>query len=162
MTFRTGRVRPLVVAVIATLLTVALVPWQPDFGEYPVTEAILAVLAATCLFFAVRSWRAVLRGPIGLRMTPAELTVTRRGREVNIPWLEVADIRIDGGPKRSWVVAHLTPAIDPADVPVSRRRDGSYLLFPVAHGRSGKRRAKSRRQLRDAIQLNGLRYLDVV
>jgi hypothetical protein len=107
VTFMTGRVRPVVVAVITTLLTLVLLPWQPDFGDYPVIETILVILAASCLLFAVRNWRVVLRGRTGLRMTPVELTVTRRGR-------------------------------------------------------SAKRRAESRRQVREAILMNGLRYLDVV
>lgn len=161
-TFTTSRTRPAVVAVITTLLTVAMEPWHLEFGEYAAGQTFVLALAAIFLYVAVRSWRVVLRGPIELRLTSTDLTVTRRGRRLTIPWYEVADIRIDGKPNQLWVVARLSPAVNPAGVPVSRRRDGLYKLFPVAHGRPTKRSTVSRQQLRLAIMSHSRRYLSAV
>jgi hypothetical protein len=161
--FTTKRRRAAVVAVITTLLVVVVFqPWRLNFDDYPVFQTIFLILAAVCLRFAVRAWTRVLRGRGELRMTPADLTVTRRGRQLTIPWSDVADIRIDGKPKAPWVLARLAPTVDRAAVPASRRRDGTYRLFPVGHGQSKKERLKTREQLRAAIMGCGRRYLDPV
>ncbi|WP_432885976.1 hypothetical protein ACQPYH_02600 [Kribbella sp. CA-245084] len=160
--FTTTRRRQTIVAVISTLCLLALVPHNLDFVRDPVGWIPVALLWLIFLVVAVRNWLYVLRKPIQLHMTPTDLRVSSGGRQATIPWYEVADIRIDGKPKRPWIVARLTPAVDPAEVPVSRRRDGSYKLFPIAHGQSTKRRLVSRQHLRTAIMANGRRYLDPV
>jgi hypothetical protein len=48
----------------------------------------------------------------------------------------------------------------PGDVPAPRRRDGTYKLFPIAHGQSVKKRTKKLVELRAAIMGYGRRYLD--
>lgn len=159
--FTTKRTRSAVVAVITTLLVVVVFqPWRLNFDDYPVFQTIFLILAAICLRFAVRSWPRVLRGRSELQMTPADLTVTHRGRQLTIPWSDVADIRIDGKPKTPWVIARLSPAVDRAAMPLRRRRDGSYKLFPIAHGQPKKERLKTRERLRSAIMGCGRRYLD--
>ncbi|TDW18613.1 hypothetical protein [Kribbella kalugense] len=159
--FTTKRTRAVVVAVITTLLVVVVFqPWRLNFDDYPVFQTIFLILAAICLRHAVRGWYRVLRGRSELQMTPADLTMTYRGRQLTIPWSEVADIRIEGKPKTPWVVARLSPAVDRAAVPVRRRRDGSYKLFPIAHGQPSKERLQTRERLRSAIMGCGRRYLE--
>jgi hypothetical protein len=159
--FTTKRTRAAVVAVITTLLLVGVFqPWRLNFDEYPIGQTIVLMLAAVCLLFAVRSWPRVLRGRSELQMTPADLTMTYRGRRLTVPWSDVADIRIDGKPKTPWVIARLSPDVDRAAVPVPRRRDGSYKLFPIAHGQPSKERLQTRERLRAAIMGCGRRYLE--
>jgi hypothetical protein len=117
------------------------------------------LLCLVCLVLAVRSWRLVLRPPAELRLTPVALTVRRGDRELTVPWNAVGQIRIEGDLRRPWVVAWLQ---SPVDAPVSRRRDGAYKLFPVAHGQSVKKRGQKLKEVRAAIMGYGRRYLDEI
>jgi hypothetical protein len=162
VTFTTSRRRPAVVAAISTVCLLLLFPQSLDFVRDPAPWIPVDVLWLVFLILAVRNWRHVLRRPVQLRFTPADLTVTSGGRQVSIPWYEVADIRFDGKPKQPWVAARLTPAVNPAVVPVSRRGDGSYKLFPIGHGQTTKQRVTSLKHLRAAIMAHGRRYLEPV
>jgi hypothetical protein len=157
-TFTTGRTRPAVVAVIMTLFTLALVPQDFSYTRETLAAALFVhFLCLLCLFLAVRRWRLVLRPPSMLRLSPAGLTVRRGDRELTMPWNAVSQIRIEGDVRRPWVVAWVQ-GLD--DVPASRRRDGAYKLFPVAHGQSVTKRGRRMRELREAIMVHGRRYLD--
>ena len=159
--FTTTRTRPAVVAVLTTLVGLALVPHELSYTRETLTiELVLHVLCLVCLVTAFRNWRVVLRRPAELRLTPATLTLRRGDRELSVPWNAVGQIRIDGDAGRPWVVAWLDPLQSPADVPASRRNDGAYKLFPVAHGRSVKHRWRELKDVRAAITGYGRRYLD--
>jgi hypothetical protein len=93
-------------------------------------------------------------------LTPTALTLKRGGSDLTVPWAAVGQIRIDGDIRRPWVVALLDPTQSPGDVPAPRRRDGTYKLFPIAHGQSVKKRTKKLVELRAAIMGYGRRYLD--
>jgi eukaryotic-like serine/threonine-protein kinase len=160
-TFTTTRKRPIVVAVITTLLFLGLVPRDFDYEAPSLAGELFAnFLCLLCLFLAVRSWHRVLRRPVELRLTPSGLTVKRGGADLTVPWIAVGRIRIDGDIRRPWVVAWLDPTQSPVDVPARRRRDGAYKLFPVAHGQSVNKRTKKLVELRAAIMGYGRRYLD--
>jgi hypothetical protein len=160
-TFTTTRTRPAVVAVIMTLFALALVPHEFSYTRQTLGAALFVHgLCLLCLLVAIRSWRMVLRPPAELRFTPTSLTLRRGDRELTVPWTAVGQIRIDGDVRRPWVVAWLDPTQSPTDIPASRRRDGAYRLFPVAHGQSVKKRGRKLRELRAAIMGYGRRYLD--
>jgi len=160
-TFTTTRKRPAVVAIIATLFFLVLVPHHYSYAmDQLVAELMMNFLSLLCLFLAVRGWRLVLRRPYELRMLPTGLTVSRGGRELTVPWNAVGQIRIEGDVRRPWVVGWLEPSQTPADLPAARRRDGAYKLFPVGHGQSVKKRGQLREELRSAIMVYGRRYLD--
>lgn len=159
--FTTTRTRPTVVAVITTLVGLALVPHDLSYTRDTLTiELVLHILCVVSLVFAVRSWRVVLRRPAELRLTPTTLTLRRGDRELSVPWSAVGQIRIDGDARWPWVVAWLDPAHSPADVPAPRRNDGAFKLFPIAHGRSVKQRWRELKDVRAAITGYGRRYLD--
>jgi hypothetical protein len=159
--FTTTRTRATVVAVITTLVGLALVPHDLSYSQETLKiELFLHIVCLVCLVVAVRSWRVVFRPLAELRLTPTTLTVRRGARELSVPWNAVGQIRIDGDASRPWVVAWLDPLQSPADVPASRRNDGAYKLFPVAHGRSVKHRWRELKDVRAAITGYGRRYLD--
>ena len=159
--FTTTRTRPTVVAVCTTLVGLALVPHEFSYTrETFAIEVVLQILCLVCLVVAVRSWRVVFRRPAELRLTPTTLSLRRGGQELTVPWDAVGQIRIDGDARWPWVVAWLDPAQSPADVPASRRNDGAYKLFPIAHGRSVKHRWRELKDVRAAITGYGRRYLD--
>jgi hypothetical protein len=149
-----------VVAVIMSLFALALAPREFSFERETLpAELLVDLLCLVCLVLAVRSWRLVLRPPAELRLTPVALTVRRGDRELTVPWNAVGQIRIEGDLRRPWVVAWLQ---SPVDAPVSRRRDGAYKLFPVAHGQSVKKRGQKLKEVRAAIMGYGRRYLDEI
>jgi hypothetical protein len=159
-TFTTTRTRPTVVAVITTLLFLVLAVHDYNYRDYPAGEVSINLACLLLLIPAVRAWLRVLRRPVELRLTPAELTMKRGDRELTIPWMTVGQIRIEGDVRRPWVVVWLDPAQTLAGVPASRRRDGAYKIFPVAHGQPMKKRTTQLGQLRGAIVGYGRRYLD--
>ena len=166
-TFKTTRKRPIIVAVITTVLALALVPHDlrsfadlDYLREYLVGIVVTTILWLLCLVVAVRNWRIVLRRPVKLRLTPTGITAQRNGRDLTVAWDAVGQIRIDGDDRRPWVAAWLDPARSPDDVPLPRRSDGAYKVFPVAHGRPMKKRRTQLQELRGAITGYGRRYLD--
>jgi hypothetical protein len=130
------------------------------YGDLAAAELFVNLLELLLLFGAVRAWPLVLRRPVELRMTPSDLAVKRGDRELTVPWAAVGEIRIDGDGRRPWVVAWLDPTLSPDQVPASRRRDNSYRLLPMAHGRSVKKRNQQIAEIRAAITGYGRRYLD--
>jgi hypothetical protein len=163
-TFTTQRRRPAIVAVVATLVFLALAP-RGDFEQYKNLRylpgyLVVNVLCLICLFLAVRGWKRALRRPIELRLTPTGLTVKRGDQELAVPWNAVSQVRIDGDSRRPWLVAWLDPNLTSADVPATRRGDGGYKVFPIAHGLSVKKRQKQVGELRAALMGFGRRYLD--
>ena len=165
--FTTSRKRPIIVAVITTVLFLVIVPKDvrsfadPDYiREYLIGIVITTILWLLFLVVALRNWRVVLRRPAELRLTSTGIAVRRDGRELTAAWTAVGQIRIDGDERRPWVVAWLDPALSPDDVPVPRRSDGAYKLFPIAHGQPMKRRMAQLKELRGAITGYGRRYLD--
>ena len=69
--FTTTRTRPAVVAVITTLVGLALVPHDLSYTRETLKiELFLHILCVVSLVSGVRSWRVVLRRPAELRLTP--------------------------------------------------------------------------------------------
>jgi hypothetical protein len=159
-TFTTTRTRPTVVAVITTLLFLVLAVHDYNYRDYPAGEVLVNLVCLVLLIPAVRAWLCVVRRPVELRLTPAELTIHRGDRELSLPWDAIGQIRIEGDLRRPWVVAWLHPTQDRTEVPASRRRDGAYKLFPIGHGQSVKKRGQKVGELRAAIMGYGRRYLD--
>lgn len=160
-TFATARTRQTVVAAIATLFFLwFMVTEDFRYGEVWPAAVCVNLLELLILVTAVRAWHLVLRRPVELHLNPSELTVKRGDRQVAVPWGTVGEIRIDGDPRRPWVMARLNPTLSPDQVPAARRRDGSYRLFPIAHGRSVKKRNQQIVELRTAIMGYGRRWMD--
>ena len=159
-TFTTSRTRSAIVAPITSLLFLGLVPRDLDYGQYPGAKLFVNFLCLTCLIFAVRAWRVVLRRKTELQLTPGGLTVRRSEAELSVPWAAVGQIRIDWDKNRPWVVAWLDSTITPDQVPASRRPDGSYRLFEIGQGRSTGKRVRDVERIRAAIMGYGGRYLD--
>ena len=150
-TFTTTRARPIIVAVISTLLLLVLAVHDYNYRDYPAAEVFVNVVCLVLLIPAVRSWLCVVRRPVELRLTPAEVSIQRGGRELSLPWNAIGQIRIEGDLRRPWVVAWLHPLQDRTDVPASRRRDGAYKLLPIGHGQSVKQRGQTVGEHRAAI-----------
>lgn len=159
--FSTSRLRPAIVAPVATVLFVGLVPREFDYSRQLAGMLFANFLCLLCLAVAVRAWILVLRPRAELRLTASGLTMTHGRRALTAPWAAVTQIRIDQRSRRPWVVVWLDPAFA-AEVPVPRRPDGSYRVLPIGRGRSKTRRIQHIGRLRAAIMGFGGRYLDPV
>ena len=124
-TFTTTRTRPTVVAMITTLLFLFLAVHDYNYRDCPAGEVLVNLVCLVLLIPAVRAWLCVVRRPVELRLTPAELTIHRGDRGLSVPWNAIGQIRIEGDLRRPWVVAWLHPTQDRTEVPASRRRDGA-------------------------------------
>jgi hypothetical protein len=107
-TFTTTRTRPMIAAVISTLLFLVLTPRDFSYDrETLAIELFVDLVCLLCLLLAIRSWRRVLRRPVELRLTPTGLNVKRGDSDLAVPWNAVSQIRIDGDVRQPWVVAWL-------------------------------------------------------
>ncbi|MEI8410338.1 MULTISPECIES: serine/threonine-protein kinase [unclassified Kribbella] len=147
-TFTTTRTRPAIIAVITTLLAAICLPRQ-TFAADPSGVVIGSIATAISLYFAIRYWRLVLRRRVVLHLSPEGLAITRAYEQAAIPWSSVTRIRIAGDVRRPWLVAWLNhEATLPTPI---RSHHGGRKLYPIAHGRSGKRRNQQLHELRAAL-----------
>jgi hypothetical protein len=102
-TFTTTRTRPTVVAVITAVLFLVLAVHDYNYRDYPAGEVLVNLVCLVLLIPAVRAWLCVVRRPVELRLTPAELTIHRGDRELSLPWDAIGQIRIEGDLRRPWV-----------------------------------------------------------
>jgi hypothetical protein len=162
-TLVTLRRRSIVVAVLCTPAFLLIIGTDPFAYGYSLRGELTANLVELVLLVAaVKAWPIVLRRPTELRMTPDTLTVKRGDRELILPWQAVGQIYLDVKGNRPWVVVWLDPSVDPAQVPVSRRRDGSYRIFPIAHGRGIKARHAQIGLFQNAIKGFARRWVEVI
>jgi hypothetical protein len=161
-TFTTKRTRPIVIAAICTpLFLMHVLTDDFSYDVYPKSELFGNLVELLLLIAAVRAWPLVVRRPSELRLTPTSLTVKRGDRELTVPWPAVGHIYLHGHYSRPWVVAWLDPSINPDQVPVSRRKDGSYRLFPIGHGRTTKARNAQGAAVQQALKGFGRRWVEV-
>ncbi|MEV5961628.1 hypothetical protein AB0L70_07685 [Kribbella sp. NPDC051952] len=164
-TFTTTRTRPAVLAGITTFFFLWMVAtdnfaYGDTWTAERTAELFVNLIELLLLLAAVRPWILVLRRPTELRLTPAALAIRRGGRELSIPWGLVNEIRMGGGHRRPWVVAQVDPSVAGIQLLGSRRRDGSHRIFPIAHGRSVKKRNAQIVAVRGAIMEFGRRWIE--
>jgi serine/threonine protein kinase len=152
--FRTSRAAALVwgsVSALAALVTSGLA--NPDLGEPGSVR--LAALAAFVFFTvaAVRQFARATRRPLRLEIGTAGLALTQGRDQWRLPWHAIARAKLVGDAKRPWLTLWLNPGNLP---PAWATRPwhayhGGFRLFPIAHERGGKRRAREVRELRAAL-----------
>ncbi|MFI7060414.1 protein kinase [Kribbella sp. NPDC050124] len=149
-TFSTTRTRPVVIALLTTLLVLGFWPRQ-SAAQDPAAAVIGTTVSAISLYFAVRSWRLVVRRRVVLRLTPEGLSVERGYQQAAVPWSAVTRLRLVGDLKRPWLIAWLDAAHQ-STLPTPRRRHhGGVKLYPVAHERTAKHRAHQLNELQAAL-----------
>lgn len=149
-TFATSRTRPVVIAVVTTLLAAGFWPKESS-AQDPVTAVFGVTVSAISLYFAIRHWRLVLRRRVVLRLTPEGLSLERGYQQAAIPWSAVTRLRLVGDLKRPWLIAWLD-ASHQSTLPTPRRRHhGGLKLYPVAHERAPKHRAHQLNELQAAL-----------
>ncbi|MGW1343297.1 serine/threonine-protein kinase [Kribbella sp. NPDC002412] len=149
-TFATSRTRPVIVAVLTTVLVAGFWPRQAA-AQDPVVAVIGITVSAISLYFAIRNWRLVLRRRVVLRLTPEGLSLERGYQQAAVPWSAVTRLRLVGDLKRPWLIAWLD-AQHQSTLPTPRRRHhGGLKLYPVAHERAAKPRAHQLNELQAAL-----------
>ncbi|MEV0284280.1 serine/threonine-protein kinase [Kribbella sp. NPDC050820] len=148
--FATSRTRPVIIAVLTTLLAAGFWPKESS-AQDPVSAVIGVTVSAISLYFAIRHWRLVLRRRVVLRLTPEGLSLERGYQQAAVPWSAVTRLRLVGDLKRPWLIAWLDAAHQ-STLPTPRRRHhGGLKLYPVAHERTPKHRAHQVNELQAAL-----------
>ncbi|MEU4288837.1 serine/threonine-protein kinase [Kribbella sp. NPDC026596] len=150
--FKTSRTRPAVIATITTSFFLAWFPRdQQTLDQDPALSMVFGILDLILLYFAVRSWRLVLRHRVVLRLSPQGLTVERGYKQASIPWSAVTRLRVGGDVRRPWLIAWLdTPYHSTLPAP-RRRHHGGLRIYPIAHGATVNRRIRQVDELRAAL-----------
>ena len=149
-TFTTTRTRPVIIAVLATLLAAGFWPREAAAPD-PAAALFGAFVSLVSLFFAIRHWRLVLRRRVVLNLSPVGLTLTRGYHQAAVPWSAVTRIRIVGDVRRPWLVAWLDAQHQSTLPTPKRRHHGGQKIYPVAHERPVKRRNHQVNELQAAL-----------
>ena len=118
---------------------------------------LLFVAGARLLFIAAS------RRKLTLEISGEGLTVVKGRDRWQLPWYWVARTRVVEHGSRPWLAVWLAPGVMP---PKSlgggslRSYHGGIRLFPVAHERRGRRRAREVRELRAALAWHGPQAYD--
>jgi serine/threonine protein kinase len=150
--FTTSRTRPAVIAAITTVLFLAFIQRDPQMqAQHPAATAFVGIVDLIFLYFAVRSWRLVLRRRVVLRLSPQGLTIERGYKQGTIPWNGVTRLRVGGDIRRPWLIAWLEAPYQ-STLPAPRRRHhGGLRIYPIAHGAAVNRRIRQVDELRAAL-----------
>ena len=150
--FTTSRTRPAIIAAITTVLFLAFIQRDPQMqAQHPAATAFFGIVDLIFLYFAIRSWRLVLRRRVVLRLSPQGLTIERGYKQASIPWSGVTRLRVGGDVRRPWLIAWLDAPYQ-STLPAPRRRHhGGLRIYPIAHGATVNRRIRQVDELRAAL-----------
>jgi predicted Ser/Thr protein kinase len=150
--FTTSRTRPAIIAGITTVLFLAFIQRDPQMqAQHPAATAFFGLVDLIFLYFAIRSWRLVLRRRVVLRLSPQGLTIERSYTQGTIPWNGVTRLRVGGDVRRPWLIAWLEAPYQSALPAPRRRHHGGLRIYPIAHGATVNRRIRQVDELRAAL-----------
>ncbi|WP_405070572.1 serine/threonine protein kinase [Kribbella sp. NBC_01510] len=150
--FTTSRTRPAIIAGITTVLFLAFIQRDPQMqAQHPATTAFFGIVDLIFLYFAIRSWRLVLRRRVVLRLSPQGLRVERGYKQGMIPWDGVTRLRVGGDVRRPWLIAWLEAPYQSTLPAPKRRHHGGIRIYPIAHGATVNRRIRQVDELRAAL-----------
>ncbi|WP_329483586.1 serine/threonine protein kinase [Kribbella sp. NBC_01484] len=150
--FTTSRTRPAIIAGITTVLFLAFIQRDPQMqAQHPATTAFFGIVDLIFLYFAIRSWRLVLRRRVVLRLSPQGLRVERGYKQGMIPWDGVTRLRVGGDVRHPWLIAWLEAPYQSTLPAPKRRHHGGIRIYPIAHGATVNRRIRQVDELRAAL-----------
>ncbi|MGY4771043.1 serine/threonine-protein kinase [Kribbella sp. CWNU-51] len=150
--FSTSRTRPGIIAGITTVFFLAFIQRDPQMqAQHPSATAFFGIVDLIFLYFAVRSWRLVLRRRVVLRLSPQGLTIERGYKQGTIPWNGVTRLRVGGDVRRPWLIAWLEAPYQSTLPAPKRRHHGGIRIYPIAHGATVNRRIRQVDELRAAL-----------
>lgn len=126
----------------------------PSAGPYPLVRVIALVLLVLLLANGIRLLVRAVRAQVSLHIGTRALCVRRGGRHHELPWSEVARVRIVDERTKPWLVAWLAdgkPVPDPLGGTVFRSYAGGLRVYPIAHERPRPHRVREVRELRAAL-----------
>lgn len=127
---------------------------SPSTGPHPFIRLVAFVLLLALLANGIRLLVRAARSQVSLDIGTRTLRVRRANREHELPWSDVARVRIVDERTRPWLVAWLTDGRnvpDPLGGNVFQPYHGGLRVYPVAHERPRRRRVREVRELRAAL-----------
>ncbi|MFC5289657.1 protein kinase [Actinokineospora guangxiensis] len=120
-------------------------------GQQAMALLVFAVAVLLALVAVQRIGQAVAPRR-GVEITAAGLSWRRGATVTTLKWPRVARVRIVEDKDRPWLV--VWPR-DPSSLPAKPDHHGGYRVYPIAHGKAAKARAREIGELRAALQWYG-------
>jgi serine/threonine protein kinase len=120
-------------------------------GQQAMALLVFAVAVLLALVAVQRIGQAVAPRR-GVEITAAGLAWRRGATVTTLKWPRVARVRIVEDKDRPWLV--VWPR-DPSSLPAKPDHHGGYRVYPIAHGKGAKARAREIGELRAALQWYG-------
>lgn len=122
-----------------------------------------AVVMAGCFLMfgvpAAQSFWQMVRPSRRLEVSSAGLTVGRGSRSRQLPWPDLARVRVVEDGQRPWLVVWPLPGVSRAGLG-AMVNGGGLRAYPIGHGRSKRARSRELRELRAALAWHGRAVYD--
>ena len=152
--FRVSRVSALVLGAVTTVVAFVCLSVSQQAGAAGDRGGALVFFVLFVAFAvpAVRQWWIVLRSRRWLEVSADGLTIGRGGQVRQLPWAELARVRIVEDRRRPWLVVW---SHGPDRAGLGPEYAGGNRVFPVGHERRAATRRRETRELRAALAWYG-------